>query len=107
MKSQTTNDGHPHNIREAVSERINTMLKVLLSKLEDNLIVVWLMTKNTLTVVVMALIVFSPMIAWPFLMGWPEPYCYIAYAIWIGWFLGSLILAGVVGYLREASGEKR
>ena len=83
------------------SRKINNMLEALISKLQDNLIVVWLVTKDTLTVVMMALLILSPMIVWPFLMDWPVPYCYFAFAIWITWLIGSCVLAAVVGYLRE------
>lgn len=87
--------------RAAASKRISRTLEVLSSKVQDNFIVVWLLAKNTLTVVVMALIVLSPMILWPWLMYWPVPYCYLAYAIWIAFFAGSCILAAIIGYLRE------
>jgi len=106
MTAQTTRNRYPRNIREAVSRKVNEMLDTLLLKLEDNLVVAWLYTRDTLTVVVMALFVLSPMIVWPFLMGWPEPYCYVAYAIWISWIIGACILAAVVGYLREKGREK-
>ena len=76
-------------------------LESLAQKLQDNLIVAWLMAKNTFTVVLMALIIFSPIMIWPFLMGWPVPYCYVAYAVWISIFIGAIILAAIVGYLRE------
>ena len=81
------------------------MLEALSSKLENNLIIVWLLTRNTLTVVVMALFILSPMMVWPWLMGWPVPYCYVAYAAWVAWFVSSCILAGIVGYLREKKGS--
>jgi hypothetical protein len=106
MTAQSTYNHHLRNIRETASRKINKMLKALLFKLEDNLIVVWIVTKNTLTVVVMALFILSPMIILPFLMGWPEPYCYVAYALWISWFITSCVLAAIVGYLREQGREK-
>lgn len=92
---------HPRNIREAVSRKIAKITGRILLKFKDNLIVAWLVTKNTLTVVAMALLILSPMMVLPFLMNWPVPYCYIAYGVWITWFIGSCILAAIVGYLRE------
>lgn len=89
------------NFLEIISGGISHKLERLASKLEDTFIVLWFLIKSTLTVVVMTLIILSPMIAWPLLMGWPEPYCYIAYAIWIIWFFGGCILAAIVGYWRE------
>jgi len=103
MEGQIAGKQHSRNIREAVTKKIQKTLKTIISKLQDNLIVVWFLTKSTLTVVVIALLILSPMIVWPFLMNWPVPYCYIAYTIWITWFFGSCILAAIVGYLRETS----
>lgn len=101
MEGQIARKQHSRNIREAASKKIHKMLETLISKLQDNLVVVWFVTQSTLTVVVIALLILSPMIVLPFLMNWPVPYCYIAYAIWITWFFGSCILAAIVGYLRE------
>jgi hypothetical protein len=101
MEEQIAQKQHLRDIRKAASRKINKMLETTISRLQDNLVVVWLVTKNTLTVVMMALLILSPMIVWPFLMNWPVPYCYLAYAIWITWFIGSCILAAIVGYLRE------
>jgi hypothetical protein len=94
----------PKKIGSKIASRL---LRIAGSKVKDNFIFVWLVTKSTLTVVLMALFVLSPLIAWPFLMGWPAPYCYVAYVLWISWIFGSLVLAGVIGYLRETAGEKR
>jgi hypothetical protein len=101
MEEQNAQKHHLRDIHKAASRKINDELQALISKLQDNLIVVWLVTKDTLTVVMMALLILSPMIVWPFLMDWPVPYCYLAFAIWITWLIGSCILAAVVGYLRE------
>lgn len=101
MEEQIAQKQHLRDIRKAASRKINKMLETTISKLQDNLVVAWLVTKNTLTVVMMALLILSPMIVWPFLMNWPVPYCYLAYAIWITWFIGSCILAAIVGYFRE------
>jgi Mg2+ and Co2+ transporter CorA len=106
VKEQTTRKQHLRDICKTIPEKINSMLETLISKLHDNLIVVWFVTQNTLTVVAMALLILSPMIVWPFLMNWREPYCYLAYAIWIAWFIGSCILAAVVGYLREKANRR-
>lgn len=104
MKIQD-NDDSRCNLRQVVLRRIDQMLEATSSKLKDNLIIVWLLTKNTLTVVVMTLFVFSPVAVWPLLMGWPVPYCYVAYVIWIALLIGSCILAGIIGYLRETKGK--
>jgi hypothetical protein len=106
VKEQISRKQHLRDICKAISRKTNNILETLIFKLQDNLIVVWFVTQNTLTVVAMALLILSPMIVWPFLMNWPEPYCYLAYAIWITWFIGSCILAAVVGYLRE-KGSRR
>ena len=106
MKEQISRKQHLRDICKAISRKTNNMLETLIFKLQDNLIVVWFVTRNTLTVVAMTLLILSPMIVWPFLMNWPEPYCYFAYAIWITWFIGSCILAAIVGYLRE-KGSRR
>jgi hypothetical protein len=106
VKEQISRKQHLRDIRKAISRKTNNMLETLIFKLQDNLIVVWFVTQNTLTVVAMALLILSPMIVWPFLMNWPVPYCYLAYTIWITWFIGSCILAAIVGYLRE-TGSRR
>jgi hypothetical protein len=106
VEGQIARKQHLRDIRKAASRKINNMLEALIFKLQDNLIVVWFVTQNTLTVVAMALLILSPMIVWPFLMNWPVPYCYLAYTIWITWFIGSCILAAIVGYLRE-TGSRR
>ncbi|MEM2111410.1 MAG: hypothetical protein QXX08_05985 [Candidatus Bathyarchaeia archaeon] len=86
-------------IVEWIQERLSPRVR-------DNIIIAWLVTKNTLTVVVMALLILSPLLIYPFLLGWPAPYCYVAYAIWISWIIGSIIVAAVIGYLRETQGER-
>jgi len=106
MNTEEANNSHQNNIFKAASKKISDLLETLASELEDNLLVAWLVTKNTLTVVVMALFILSPMIVWPFLMNWPVPQCYIAYTLWIGWLVTACVLAAIVGYLREKSGEK-
>lgn len=106
MKEQISRKQHLRDICKAISRKTNNMLETLVFKLQDNLIVVWFVTQNTLMVVAMALLILSPMIVWPFLMNWPVPYCYLAYTIWITWFIGSCILAAIVGYLRE-TGSRR
>lgn len=103
MTVQASSNRNSSNAHETTS-RINEFIQAVVSRLEDNLFVAWLITKNTLTVVAMALLILSPMIVWPFLMNWPVPYCYIAYAIWISWFVGATILTGVIGYMREKRG---
>jgi hypothetical protein len=106
MEGQIARKQHLRNICKAASKKIHKMLETLISKLQDNLIVVGFVTQHTLTVVAMALLILSPMIVLPFLMNWPVPYCYLAYTIWITWFIGSCILAAIVGYLRE-TGSRR
>jgi len=39
-------------------------------------------------------------------MGWPAPYCYVAYALWISLIIGSFLGAAIIGYLRETQGER-
>ena len=80
-------------------------LESLAQKLQENCVIAWFIAKNTLTVVLIALIVLSPLFIWPLLMGWPVPYCYIAYAIWVSYFVGAIILAAFVGYMRETRTE--
>jgi hypothetical protein len=101
VEEQIARKQHLRDICKTISRKINSMLGTLIFELQDKLIVVWFVMQDTLTVVAMALLILSPMIVWPFLMNWPEPYCYLAYAIWISWFIGSCILAAIVGYLRE------
>lgn len=93
-----------HGIRQVFSSRINQILEKIPSKVRDNLTIVWLLAKNTLTVVLMALLILSPYLILPLLMDHPPPYCYVAYAIWIAMLIGSFILAAIVGYLRETKG---
>lgn len=94
------------DIYEAISNRIEKILEKVPGKTKDNIIVAWLVTKSTLTVVVMALLIISPIIIYPFLLGWPAPYCYLAYALWICLIVGSLVAAAIIGYLRETQGER-
>jgi hypothetical protein len=106
VEEQIARKQHLRDIYKAISRKINSMLETLIFELQDNAIVVWFVMQNTLTVVAMALLILSPMIVLPFLMNWPEPYCYLAYAIWITWFFGSCILAAIVGYLRENANRR-
>jgi hypothetical protein len=94
------------DLREAVSKKIEKMLEKLPAKIADNIVVAWLLTQNTLTIVLMALFVMAPILVYPFLLGWPAPYCYVAYAFWITLLIGSLVAAAIVGYLRETQGER-
>ncbi|RLI46782.1 hypothetical protein DRO69_02320 [Candidatus Bathyarchaeota archaeon] len=94
------------NIREKISTEINKILKMAPQKLKDNVIIAWLLTKNTLTVVVMAAIILTPIIIYPFLIGWPAPYCYVAYALWLSLIFGSIVVAAIIGYLKETQVER-
>lgn len=89
------------NVYRAILKKIEKLMEKLRSKLHAGFVVAWFLAENTLTVVAMFLIIFSPFILLPFLMGHPEPYCYIAYTIWICLFVVTIIFAAVVGYLRE------
>jgi len=93
-------------IHSAALKKVNGLLEKISDEVKDNIIVAWLVTKNTLTVVVMALFIASPIIIYPFLLGWPVPYCYVAYALWITLIVGCLIGAAIIGYLRETQGER-
>jgi hypothetical protein len=55
----------------------------------------------TLTVAAMALIVISPIILYPLLLGHPEPYNYIALAIFWVAILAIPVLAAMTDYLRK------
>jgi len=89
------------SVYKAFLRKIEKLMAKLRSKFQAGLIVAWFLTQNTLTVVAMFLIVFSPFILLPFLMGHPPPYCYIAYAVWMVFIAVTIILAALVGYLRE------
>lgn len=99
--------GSNHSRCQFILRKIDRMLEKMSFKLRDNLVVVWLLARNTLTVVVMFLIIFSPYIILPFLMGHPPPYCYIAYAIWISLIFGTCIVAAIIGYMRESQGAEK
>jgi hypothetical protein len=94
------------DVREAVSKKIEKILQKLPAKIADNMIVAWFIAQNTLTVVLMAMFVMAPVVIYPFLLGWPAPYCYVAYAFWITLLIGSLVAAAIIGYLRETQGER-
>ena len=89
----------------AKANRLLALMESLALKLRDNFVFAWFLAKSTLTVVLMALIILSPMMLWPLLMNWPVPYCYFAYGIWIAFWMGALILAALVGYVRETRSE--
>lgn len=55
----------------------------------------------TLTVVAMALIVISPILLYPLLLGHPEPYNYIALAIFWVAILAIPVFAAITDYLRN------
>lgn len=76
-------------------------IKEKLEKLKEHFIFAGMIAHTTFTVALMALIVFSPWMLLPFIMGRPEPYCYAFYCLWIAYFAVALILAAIVGYIRE------
>lgn len=96
----------PKDTQKKEPEKPNRMFNRLISALEDNFLLVWIITKGTLSVVLLALIALSPMFIWPMLMAWPIPYCYIAFAIWIAYFGTVVIIAAVFAYIRESKGAK-
>ncbi|MDH7477394.1 MAG: hypothetical protein QHH17_03310 [Candidatus Bathyarchaeota archaeon] len=106
MTTQVRSKRDLRSICESISRRVDEILEAWLYRFRDNVFVAWLIAKNTLTVVVMALIILTPIIVYPFLMMLPEPQCYIAYIIWIALFVGSCILSAMIGYLRETQREK-
>lgn len=71
-------------------------------RLADRFVVIKMLVECGLTGVLLFILVFSPWIILPSLMGWPVPYCYVAFGIWAVYFGGSVVLAAVVGYLRES-----
>ena len=94
-------EDHSIQDNEGFSKGRRQGFKEFLSWLESNAVFAWVIIKATLTIALMALIVLSPALLWPLLMGWPEPYCYVAFAIWIAYFAVAFILASIIGYLRE------
>lgn len=99
MKERSAGDNN-HSRCQFILRKIDRTLEKMSFKLRDNLVVVGLLARNTLTVVVMFLIVFSLYIILPFLMGHPPPCCYIAYAIWISLIFGTCIVVAIIGYMR-------
>lgn len=86
----------------AVHEKYECLLNPqLMERDESPFAFLKFLTFATLTVVAMALIVLSPIILYPLLLGHPEPYNYIALAVF--WFSILIIpvFAAVTDYLRK------
>jgi ABC-type transport system involved in multi-copper enzyme maturation permease subunit len=93
------------NIYKSIKRKIKNAWKILPLKIRDNIVFAWFLAQSTLTVLMMAFFILIPIIIYPFLMGWPAPYCYIAYAFWISLLVGCLVFAAIIGYLRETQRE--
>lgn len=82
----------------------NRFFNRLITRFESNILIAWVIAKGTFSAILIGLIALSPMLVWPMLMAWPAPYCYIAFAIWIVYFVGVIIIAAVIAYIRESKG---
>jgi len=91
--------------RLAKANRLLGFIESLALKLRESFVFAWFLASSTLTVVLMALIILSPMMLWPLLMNWPVPYCYFAYGMWIAFWMVAVVLAALVGYARETRSE--
>lgn len=86
----------------AVHEKHECLLNPqLMGKDESRLTFVKFLASASLTVAAMALIIISPMFLYPMLLGYEEPYNYIALAIFWAVILGVSVFAGVTDYLRK------
>lgn len=97
---QVINISNAHDARTySVGKQLT--FRELIEKLRSSATVAWFLAQSTLTVVAMALIILSPMLIYPFLLNHPAPLCYFLYAGWIAFFGICIVVAAIVGYLRE------